>query len=299
MKSGFVAIIGKPNTGKSTLMNAMVGDKLSIVTPKAQTTRRKILGILTRRDFQVVFFDTPGIIAPKYEMQRLMMKYVAESVEEADAMLVLVDLERFTTWESYFDKSMQQFLGRTSRPVICAINKTDTAFDKRKILPVIAELDATGLFSDIVPISALKGDNLDELERVLIERLPEGHYYYDPDVLSTLPERFFTAEIIREQIFLMFREEVPYSAEVLIREFTERAAGKWYIAADIVVERASQKKIIIGAKGSAIKKLGQKSREEIEDHLGMPVFLELFVKVREHWRSDPGMLRSFGFNPKS
>lgn len=294
-KAGYVAIIGKPNAGKSTLMNSIIGTKLSIVTAKPQTTRKRILGIYSEDNVQVVFLDTPGIINPKYEMQKTMMGYVDKSVEESDAILVLIDLTKFENFESYFSSELTDVLKKSIRPKILLINKIDTYKDVKDVLPLIKSISELGLFNEIYPISALKGENLKTLIPTIAKYLPTSEFYYDPELLSTQPERFFVSEIIREQVFILYAKEIPYSTEIAIVEFKERENGKWYISAEIIIERGTQKRIIIGEKGAKLKEVGERSRKAIEEHLGVPVYLDIFVKVREKWRNSTGMLKSFGY----
>ncbi|MCX6148543.1 MAG: GTPase Era [Candidatus Kapabacteria bacterium] len=294
-KAGYVAIIGKPNAGKSTLMNKIIGTKLSIVTPKPQTTRKRVLGIYSENNTQIVFLDTPGIINPRYEMQKTMMGYVVKSVEESDAVLVLIDLTKFEDFESYFSLELTDVLKKTKKPKILLINKIDTFKEIKEVLPLIKSISDLNLFDDIIPISALKGENVKSLIPTIEKYLPNSEFYYDPELLSTQPERFFVSEIIREQVFISYAKEIPYSTEIAVVEFKERENGKWYISAEIIIERGTQKRIIIGEKGAKLKEIGEKSRKAIEEHLDTPVYLELFVKVREKWRDNTGMLKSFGY----
>jgi GTP-binding protein Era len=294
-KAGFVSIIGKPNAGKSTLMNSILGTKLSIVTPKAQTTRKRVLGFLTEDDCQIVFVDTPGVINPKYEMQRQMMNYVVESINEADILIIIIDLEKYKSWNEYFHSNTVHLISEHDGNKILLLNKTDSYHDKKELLPIISEITHQNIFDEIIPISALKNDNVDKVVEIIKKYLPANPFYYDPELLSSHPERFFVSELIRERIFMEYQEEIPYSTEVNVVEFKERQNGKWYISADIIIERDTQKGIIIGNKGSKIKQVGEKARIEIEEHLGMPVYLELFVKVRNKWRDNPNMLKSFGY----
>lgn len=294
-KAGYVAIIGKPNAGKSTLMNSILGSKLSIVTPKPQTTRRNVLGIYTEGDLQVVFFDTPGILKPRYELQKAMLEYINNSLDGSDLVLFILDAEKFQQNPGYFDGNLAQLLKNTGLPIIAVLNKIDLLDNMKSSLPLIAGLHETGIFNHIIPLSALKSANLKELINAIEKYLPESPFFYDEDLLSTQPERFFIAEIIREQVFLRFGQEIPYSTEVQISEFRERAEGKWFIAADIIIERKSQKAIVIGAGGQKIKEIGERSRIAIEKHLDQPVFLELFVKVRENWRDSKNALKWLGY----
>ncbi len=294
-RAGFIAIIGRPNAGKSTLMNAIIGAKLSIVSPKPQTTRKRILGIYSDNNLQVIFLDTPGIIKPKYELQKNMMGYVAESIHDADIIVPIIDITKFKGPENYFPDDIQEVLRKSAKPKILLINKVDTIFKKNEILPVLDGLNKLHIFDEIIPISALKSQNTDAFINTLQKYLPESPFYYDPDLLSTQPEKFFVSELIREAVLSDYREEVPYSTEIQITEFRERTKGKWYISADIIVERKTQKIIIIGAKGDKIKSLGEKARQSIELHLGRPVYLELFVKVRDKWRNNKSMLKNLGY----
>lgn len=294
-KAGYVAIIGKPNAGKSTLVNALLGAKLSIVTSKPQTTRKKVLGIFTSKNLQIIFLDTPGIVKPKYELHRSMMGYVDESIDDADMLLLLVDLDKYKDTETYFPDGLLEKLKNIAKPIVLVLNKIDLLKDVKEVLPIIAELSEMNIFSDFISVSALKEAQTEELIGIMEKYIPKSPFFYDPELLSTQPERFFVSEIIREHIFKYYKQEIPYSTEVNIAEFKERGKGKWYISADIIVERATQKGIMIGANGSKIKKVGEKARAEIEEHLEMPVFLELFVKVREKWRNDKNLLKSYGY----
>lgn len=293
-KSGFVAIIGRPNSGKSTLLNSLIEFKLSIVTPKAQTTRKRVAGIYSTDNTQIVFLDTPGIIKPDYEMQKSMMAYVQNSLEEADVLVILVDASTYDI-ERGFDNMILQYLNSFKNPKILLLNKTDKLADKKLLLPLMSFMQNTGYFTDIIPISAKTGDNLQLITETIEKYLPEGDFYYDPEQLSTENQRFFVSELIREQVFFRLNEELPYSTEVLIAEFKERENGKWYISAEIVVERDSQKKIVVGKQGSKIKEIGLRARKEIERHLETEVYLELFVKVKNDWRNNKNMLKSFGY----
>lgn len=292
-RAGYAAIVGEPNVGKSTLLNRLVGARLSIVTRKPQTTRKSVLGILSTDESQIVFVDTPGILTPAYLLQEKLVGYVAEAVRDADVILLMLDANHPT-----IERIAATPLGDVTsidKPVVLLLNKVDQLEQKDRLLPIIERFSAMNFFSEIIPISALEGENTDAIIPALTKHLPTGLPFYDPEVLSRQPERFFVAEMIREQILLGFRKEIPYSVEVDIVEFKEREAGKTFIRAEIVVERDSQKGILIGRKGEALKQLGSKSRATIEEFLDRPVFLDLFVKVRKDWRSDEGRLRSFGY----
>ncbi|HEY9165570.1 MAG TPA: GTPase Era [Candidatus Kryptonia bacterium] len=296
-RSGYVALIGEPNVGKSTLLNALLGQKLSIVTPKPQTTRHKIAGILTGENYQVVFLDTPGIINPRYALQEVMMSSTEEAIGEADIIVLMVDASGSAAADSLRHSAIVRQLSgeKEKRPVLLALNKVDLV-KKSEILPMIQKASEIYPFKDIFPVSAVKGDNLDELKKCLVDYLPEGEQFYPEDYMSDRDERFFVSEIIREEIFKMFREEVPYSTTVEIEEFrdsdTER---KTYIRAVIYVEKDSQKGILIGRSGSALKQIGQSSRRQIEKMIGHEIFLELFVKVEKEWRDDAAKIRRLGY----
>lgn len=295
MKSGYVAIIGKPNAGKSTLMNALIGEKLSIITNKPQTTRKRILGILTKEDYQIIFLDTPGILNPEYLLQEKMLGFVYESVRDADIMLFLIDISYDPdTKKTLNNDRVLEYLKNKKQKKILLLNKIDLA-DNKNVANLVSEPSLKKVFDKIIPVSAALKINLDDVVASLLEFLPEHPKYFPDDDLSDENERFFVSEIIREKIFELYKEEVPYSTEVIIEEFKEREKGKDYIRAAVIVERASQKPIIIGNNGAAIKKLGKYAREEVEKFLGRAVFLELFVKVKEKWRSDNNMLKSFGY----
>lgn len=294
-KAGYVALIGYPNCGKSTLMNAILGTKLSIVSPKPQTTRKQILGIYTNENTQVIFFDTPGIIKPRYEMHKAMMAYVDEAILAADVITLMADLEEFGKSQSYFDKKLIEKLKVSGKAVLLLLNKIDTLKNIREVLPIIKHFSGFDLFKEIFPISALKNSNIAEYLTTISNYLPESQFYYDPEIISTQKEKFFVSELIREVVFHEYMQELPYSTEIYIQEFKERESGKWYISAEIIVERDTQKAIIIGEKGRKIKIVGEKARKEIEQFLDMPIFLELFVKVRDKWRDNKSMLKSFGY----
>lgn len=288
-KSGYVGIIGKPNVGKSTLLNRLIGVKIAAMSKKPQTTRHKILGILTLDNAQILFLDTPGIIdKPKHELHKRMIKNAIESLEEADVVLFMTDpfgpdeLDTFTL----------DLLKDCKKPVICAINKVDIV-EKKKLLPLIEKYSELYSFKDVFPISVTMNVNIDELLKKIIEYLPEGEFYYPADVTTNKNERFMVEEIIREKLYNLYGEEIPYATAVKVDEFIEndeRHGGVHYIRAIIYVEKESQKPIIIGRGGLKIKKLGTYARKEIETFLGNKVFLELWVKVYEKWRKDKRFL---------
>ena len=290
-KSGYVAIVGKPNVGKSTLINDFLGCKLSIVTPKPQTTRKKIMGVLTKEEYQIVFYDTPGIMEPKYELQKYMVKEAYEAIEDADVILMMA--EPFEP-PAVKDEELFEKLSHLNIPVILAINKVDLV-EKDSLIPILSAYDKRFKFAEIVPISALKGTNLDLMLNLVVKYLPEGEPFYPEDYMTDYNERFLASEIIREKVFEFYGEEIPYSTTVEIEEFKEREAGKDFIKAIIFVERDSQKGIIIGENGKAIKRVGVIAREEIEKQTGRKVYLELWVKVMEKWRKDKKKMYKLGY----
>jgi GTP-binding protein Era len=292
-KAGFVNILGKPNVGKSTLMNALLGEKLSIATAKAQTTRHRIMGLANGDDFQLVFSDTPGILDPKYPLHERMMNYVDEALKDADVILLVAEAgDSPESGDSLYTRVVEK-LAKFDIPVVVAVNKID-----RK-LPEEAEADQqkwqTALpKAEVFLISALHKTGLDELNKRLIALLPENPPSYDNDSLSDRPLRFFASEIIREKIFLHYKKEIPYSCEVDIEEYREDAEID-RIRALIYVERDSQKGILIGHKGEALKKTASDARADLEKFLGKKVYLEVFVKVKTDWRKNEGFLKRFGY----
>lgn len=296
VKSGYAAILGKPNAGKSTLMNSILGQKLSIVTSKPQTTRKRILGILSEEDYQIIFLDTPGILEPAYLLQEKMMGDVDLSVYDADIIILLLDVEADPTGKfTLEDKFISNILKKNKKPKLLIINKVDLS-NQEHIKSLIKKFEEAKNFENIIPVSAMLGYNISSVINSIVDQLPIHPKYFPDDIIAQDDERFFVSEIIREKIFEYFKEEIPYSCEVLIADFIEREESKNYISAEIVVEKESQKGIIIGKQGVAIKKLGQTAREAVEEFLQKPVFLELRVKVRNKWRSDENMLKSFGYN---
>ncbi|MGD0037534.1 MAG: GTPase Era [Bacteroidota bacterium] len=294
-KAGYVAIVGEPNVGKSTLLNALLEQKISIVTNKPQTTRQRVLGILSREDAQIVFLDTPGLLKPKYLLHKEMVKSAESALAESDVVLVMTQTSCGT--ELPIEVSERIIPLCKTKPVLLIINKADK-INKAELLPVIETFAKQNYFKEIIPISALRHDNMGAVIQSLIKYLPEHEAFYPQDIVSESPERFFVAEFIREQLFEKFSEEIPYSTAVEIREFKERATGKTLVSADIIVERESQKGIIIGKKGEALKNVGTSARIQIEEFLQRPVFLELHVKVQEKWRESEAMLRQLGYNSK-
>lgn len=287
-KAGFVSIIGKPNVGKSTLMNALVGEKLSIITSKAQTTRHRIMGILNGEDFQIVYSDTPGIIQPKYELHHSMMSFVNASLEDADIILVVTDI-----FEKHDEDDVLKKLQRADCPVFLLINKVDLASQKITEEKISYWKDKVSA-KEIIPVSALLGFNIDKIFQLILDHLPEHPAYFDKDELTDKPERFFAAEILREKIFLNYKKEIPYSTAVIIEEFIEEETII-RIRALILVERPSQKGILIGHRGEALKKIGREARLDMEKFFGKKIFLEQYVKVEPDWRTKENKLRNLGY----
>lgn len=285
MKSGFVSILGRPNVGKSTLLNKLLDTKLATVTPKPQTTRHKILGIWSTDEFQIVFVDTPGIFKPNYTLQKVMVKTAYSTLGGADLVILLTEPSEFE----------DEILKRIDKPTIVAINKIDLLKDKAKLLTLINEYKNYKVVQEIIPISVLSDKGMDQLKEALIKFLPEGEPYYPEDYLSDRTERFFVSEIIREKIFLLYGEEVPYASSVVIDEFKERPEHKHFIRAIVYVEKPSEKGILIGKNGEALKKVGMEARKDIEAWLEHPVYLELWVKVRKGWRRNIKDIKEFGY----
>jgi GTP-binding protein Era len=289
MKSGFVNIVGKPNAGKSTLLNAILGEKLSIVSSKVQTTRHRIRAFLSGEDYQIVFSDTPGVIEPKYKLHEKMMSAVHASMEDADVCVFLADAR-----DSIEEIQMNIALLKVKIPMILVLNKSDLVKPIELSEKISSLQNHFGLIQ-LMAISAKQKLNIEQLVNAIVQMLPEGEAYYDKDELTDLPTKFFAAEIIREKIFELYDEELPYQATVMIAKFEEKTT-LIKITADIIVHRESQKAIILGAKGSKIKELGTRSRLELEKFLDAKVFLELFVKVRDNWRNNDLYLKEYGYN---
>ena len=291
-KAGYAALIGEPNVGKSTLLNAILKQKLALVGEKPQTTRQRVLGIASTDSYQIVFLDTPGIIEPAYLLQREMMKHSSRALEEADVIVALADANN----EGKLPEVVQRRLAvyEKKKPILLVLNKIDLLEDPA-IEHLVQKQIELALYEGVIPLSALKRKNVNSLEQALVRLMPVHPPYYPKDIASEHPERFFAAEFIREKIFEQFSEEIPYATAVDIREFKERESGKTYINADIVVERDSQKGILIGKNGRALKMLGQAARKEIESFLQHTVFLELHVTVRKGWRDDAAMMQRFGY----
>jgi GTP-binding protein Era len=288
-RSGFVNILGNPNVGKSTIMNALVGEKLSIITPKAQTTRHRIMGIVNGEDFQIVYSDTPGILRPQYKLQETMMNSVNSALSDADTILYVTDVLERTAYEGeYIDKIKESGI-----PVIIAVNKVDLT-NQADLEKVVESWHVAFPDSPVIPVSGLKKFNLDSLLNAILAKLPEGPPYFPKDQLTDKYERFFASEIIREKILINYKKEIPYSVEIEIEEFKDEK-NIIKIRALIHVTRDSQKGIIIGHKGSMLKRVGTEARCDMEDFFRKKVFLELYVKVTKDWRDKPLILKRFGY----
>lgn len=291
-KSGFVSIIGRPNVGKSTFLNRVIGQKIAIMSDKPQTTRNKIQGVFTENDSQIVFIDTPGIHKPKHKLGDFMVKTAQESIKDVDATLFMINAnEGFGRGDEFIIEKLQG----TKSPVILVVNKIDTIHPE-ELFKIIDKYKDLYQFAEIVPISALQGNNVDRLLEVIKKYLPEGPQYYPADQVTDHPERFIISELVREKVLHLTREEVPHSIAVVIEQIERRPEGNAiYVNATIIVERPSQKGIIIGKQGSLLKEVGKRARLDIENLLGTKVFLELWVKVQKDWRNRMSQLRDLGF----
>ncbi len=289
-KSGFVNIFGAPNAGKSTLLNLLLGERLVIISPKVQTTRHRILGILTEKDYQIVFSDTPGIIEPKYKLHQKMMSQVKSALEDADVAILMHDINQPIEEFAVISDSL-----RLKVPAILLLNKTDAVKDKATIEPTVKAFKEKYPKWEVLAISARKETNTDKIMPLILRFLPEGFAFYPDDRISDRTERFFVGEMIREQIYALYDEEIPYHAAVLVQAFEEKTTLN-VIKADIIVSRETQKMILLGKGGSMIKQLGINSRKVIEEFLQKKVHLELFIKVRPKWRDNENYLREYGYN---
>lgn len=288
-KSGFVNILGNPNVGKSTIMNALVGEKLSIISPKAQTTRHRIMGMVNGEDFQIVYSDTPGILKPKYKLQETMMQFVNTALSDADMILYITDVNERTADESeYIDKIRESGI-----PVIIAVNKVDLT-NQEDLEKIVESWHKAFPQSPVIPLSGLRNFNLDTLLNAILEKLPESPPYFPKDQLTDKYERFFASEIIREKILFHYKKEIPYSVEIEIESFTEEK-NITRIRALIHVARDSQKGIIIGHNGNMLKRVGTEARKDMEDFFKKKIFLELYVKVTKDWRDKSSTLKKFGY----
>lgn len=290
--AGFAAIIGRPNVGKSTLMNSLIGEKIAIISDKAQTTRNKIMCILNTANAQIMFLDTPGIHKAQHKLGEYMNRMAESSLEEVDVVLFVIDV---TEKRGPGEEHILELLRKIKTPVILVCNKIDKLTDKSRLLSIMENYSQQYPFAAIVPVSALTDGEFPDLVAEITKHLPEGPGYYDEDQLTDQPERVIAAEIVREKVLHLTRDEVPHAIAVEVEEFKERSEGNVYIRATIFVERDSQKGIIIGAKGSMLKKIGQQARQDLEKLLYCPVFLDLWVKVKQDWRNRDRDLRQFGY----
>ena len=290
-KSGFVSDIGRPNVGKSTLINSLIGQKIAIMSDKPQTTRNKILCVLTQDDAQILFIDTPGIHKPKHKLGEYMVKAAENTLKEVDVILFVVDAtENIGAGELYIMERLQS----TQAPVILVVNKVDQ-INKQQVLPVISRYSDKLNFVGAIPISAKEKTNLDQLVEEIKKYMEEGPQYYPSDMITDQPERLVIGELIREKALHLTKEEIPHAIAVDIEEISKRNNDDLYIRATIYVERESQKGIVIGAKGSLLKEIGQLARADIENLLGSKVYIDLWVKVKKDWRNRDGILRGFGY----
>jgi GTPase len=289
-RSGTVALVGRPNAGKSTLMNRVLGEKVAIVSDKPQTTRHRLVGILSDERGQMVFHDTPGVHKPLHRLNRQMVRYALDALNDADVVCLLVDAaEKFGSGDAY----MLDLIGKAGEPRVLVLNKIDRIRDKKQLLPVIERYARTGLFAEVVPVSALTGDGTDRLLETLWEKLPEGPPLYDPELLTIHPERFLAAERIREKVLELTSEELPYTTAVAIERWEEdEEKDLTRIYATILVERPGQKKIVVGNQGQMIKSIGTAARLDLEEFLGHRVYLDLHVRVEPGWREDKALLAS-------
>ncbi|MBO6244735.1 MAG: GTPase Era [Anaerovibrio sp.] len=291
-RSGFVAVIGRPNVGKSTLINSLIGQKIAIMSDKPQTTRNRIMCVLTKPDMQMIFLDTPGIHKPIDKLGEYMVKAAEGTLQEVDAIIFVVDAkEKFGAGEHY----ILERLRATKKPVVLAINKVDLLEDKEALLPIITSYNSKYDFAATVPISALEENNLEGLLAEIKQYLPKGPQYYPEDMVTDQPERLIIAEMVREKVLHLTRDEVPHSIAVDVDEMKLRDNGDNYVRATIYVERDSQKGIIIGKKGAMLKDIGAQARQDIQMLLGGKVFLDLWVKVKKDWRNRDSILKGFGF----
>lgn len=293
-RAGFVALVGKPNVGKSTLMNALLQQRLSIVTPRPQTTRQRVLGILTKDTSQILFLDTPGLLEPGYRLQEYMLQSAIHTLRDADTAVAIIDATRF----AYdLDDRVVNFLQQSRGPVILAINKIDKT-PKASLLPLIGKANDYFPFAEIVPVSALKEEGLEPLIKAIVSVLPVSPALYPEDMITDQPERFFVGEIIREHVFLALHEELPYATAVIVEDFKDRPNGTAFIQAGIIIEKTSQKSIVIGKNGQMLKRIGTSARIAIVDFLDRPVYLDLHVKVRPSWRKKETELKRLGYTTK-
>ena len=294
-KAGFVALIGRPNVGKSTIMNHILGTKLSIVSPKPQTTRMRILGVKHDKDAQIIFLDTPGVQKGKDLLTKVVMESAVGSMEEADVIVLIIEADK--GWTKEDEQILENYIKKLNKPTILVINKIDKMKDKRMLLPLIEESAKKYDFKEIIPMSAIKGENIDRFVETLKQYLPPSPPLFPEDQITDLPLRFYLAEIIREKIFQNTRQELPYSAAVEVESIQEGEKNKnlVIINATIYVEKENHKGIIIGKKGQMLKKIGQQAREELQQILGKKVHLNLWVKVKPRWKEDIRLLKMLGY----
>lgn len=288
-KSGFVNIVGNPNVGKSTLMNLLVGERISIITSKAQTTRHRIMGIVNTGDMQIVYSDTPGVLKPNYKLQENMLNFSESALADADVLVYVTDVIEKTDKNDFFLKKVQ----KVESTILLVINKIDLS-NQKELEQLVAEWQKTLPRAEIVPVSATNRFNTEYLKKRIEEQIPESPPYFEKDALTDRPARFFVTEIIREKILLYYQKEIPYSVEVVVEQFQE-TKELIHIKALIIVERESQKGIIIGDQGKAIKKVGSMARKDIEHFFEKKIFLEMFVKVEKDWRNRDNLLKNFGY----
>lgn len=292
-KSGFVGILGEPNAGKSTLVNAIVGEKVSIVTDKPQTTRRRILGIKTLPEAQIILVDTPGVHRSQKPLNIIMVKSAFQAIKDSDVLIHIIDVQKVKTFDnSWVEAEIKR--NKKNTPCILVINKIDLV-NKNILLPIINQFSKSGIYQEIIPVSALKHDGIDELIDLMTKYLPQGEKLYPDDIRTEQTERVVVAEIVREKLFNLLNQELPYSIDILVEEFDETEENLIKIYANIFVEKRSQKAIVIGAGGRILKQAGQQAREEIEKLLGCKIFLQLWVKVRKNWTRDRNFLRMLGY----
>jgi GTP-binding protein Era len=293
-RSGFVSLVGRPNVGKSTLLNRLLGRKIAIVSPKPQTTRNRISGIRTRPESQVVYVDTPGLHPPRGKLGRFMAQTAAQALEDVDVVVLVADAT--DPVELGDDDSTLTALRAVTAPVLLALNKIDLLRDRTRLLPLLEGYAARYPFRELIPVSAVEGTGVDRLEDLVLALVPPGPQLYPEDTLTDQPETFFVAETIREKLFLATREEVPYACAVQVEELVDRGpAGPLYVRAVIFVEQFSQKKIVIGEGGARLRQIGQGARLDLVAFFGVPVYLDLWVRVRKDWRRDDRALREFGY----
>ncbi|MDR1632093.1 MAG: GTPase Era [Dysgonamonadaceae bacterium] len=290
-KSGFVNIVGNPNVGKSTLMNLLVGEHISIITSKAQTTRHRIMGIVNTDEMQIVYSDTPGVLRPNYKLQESMLNFSQSALNDADVLLYVTDVVEKIDKNDFFLERVK----KTTSPVLLVINKIDLTHQKA-LEKSVAEWQTLLPQAEIIPISATNKFNIDYLKKRIETLIPDSPPYFEKDALTDRPARFFVTEIIREKILLYYQKEIPYSVEVAVEQFTE-SPDLIHIKTLIIVERESQKGIIIGDQGKAIKKVGSMARKDLERFFDKKIFLEIFVRVEKDWRNRDSLLRKFGYNP--